>query len=83
MEWLMLSIQTYMNIHNVVVDTRLILLQYFEESSHIFTGGKELQIGLFDLKKEDWSKKKNRRKVFFMSLIFTAHWPTKYILQFP
>lgn len=35
-----------MHINNVVVDTGLILFQYLEESSHIFTGGEELQIGL-------------------------------------
>lgn len=47
-EWQVLSVQTYVHINNVVVDTGLILLQYFEEGSHIFTGGKELQIGLLD-----------------------------------
>lgn len=44
----MLSVQTYMHINNVVVDTGLVLLQYFEEGVHIFTGGEELQIGLLD-----------------------------------
>lgn len=49
----MLSVQTYVHINNVVVDTWFILLQYSEESGHIFTGGEELQIGLLDLKQED------------------------------
>lgn len=49
----MISVQTYVHINNVVVDTGLILLQYFKESRHIFTGGEELQIGLLNLKQED------------------------------
>lgn len=47
----MLPAQTYMHINNVVVDSGLILLQYFEESVHVFTGGEELQVGLKDLNK--------------------------------
>ena len=35
-----------MNVDNVVVDSGLVLLQNFEKSSHIFTGGKELQVRL-------------------------------------
>lgn len=48
-----LSAQTYVHINDVVVDTGLVLLQHFEESGHIFTGGEELQIGLLDFKQED------------------------------
>lgn len=48
----MVSDQTYVHINHVVVDTWLILLQHLQESIHIFTGGKELQISLVDLKQE-------------------------------
>lgn len=37
---------TYVNVNNVVVDSRLVLLQNFKESRHIFTGSEELQVRL-------------------------------------
>lgn len=43
-----------MHVDNLVVDTGLVLFQYFKQSCHIFARGEELQIGLLDVK-ERWA----------------------------
>lgn len=45
-----------MHVDNLVVDTGLVLFQYFKQSLYIFVRGEELQIGLLDVK-ERWGNR--------------------------
>lgn len=42
----LIDVDTYMHVDDLVVDPRLVLLQYLEQRRHVLTGGEELQIGL-------------------------------------
>lgn len=74
MKWQMQSVWTYMDIHNVIVDTGLIFLQYFEKSGHIFTGGEKLQVALLNLKREDHGKIFDKNTPFPNQ---SSHWHKK------